>query len=81
MAQREGRRVGGGEGRGDGGRTHRVWWVLVRTLDFSLHEVGAMEGSEWRRDMPDWGFHRIHLAARGEWTVEARAEERKAEGK
>lgn len=74
--------MGGGEGReGDRGQNTWALWVVVRTLAFSLHEVGAMEVSEQRRDMPDLGFPRIPLAASEEWTVEARAEAGKAEGK
>ena len=67
--------------RGGGGRTRRALWVIVRTLAFSLHEVGAIEGSEQRGDVPDLGFHRILLAASREWPVEARVDAGKTEGK
>lgn len=63
-----------------GGQNTWALWVVVRTLDYSPHEVGAMEGSEQRRDMPDLCFHRLLLAASGEWTVEARADAGKVEG-
>ena len=51
------------------GRLYRVLWAIVRTLHFTLSEVGALGAFEQRRDRISLSCHRIPLATSGEWTV------------
>lgn len=45
-------RVGGGEGREVTSKLSNTWWATGRPWAFPLCEVGTMESSEQRKDMP-----------------------------
>lgn len=73
----KGQRMGKSGGWGGGkSRQCEAWWAAVRTLAVTLGEVGALEGSAQKRDLPGtqgltgalwqlWGEQTLQAGDRG----------------